>query len=87
MILKKEVTEADSFFPLDAAFFIIGGFRYLPVFNSERIFYQIDSNWLIRGLKGTDMQSVRIPKNKMTIRRLLIRNLEDVYNGFYKKYN
>jgi hypothetical protein len=86
MILKNEVSLADSFFPLDAVFYIVGGLRNLPLINSKRIYYKIDSNWLIRGLKGTNMQRVSIPKNKMTIKKLLIKNLEDVLSVFNENH-
>jgi hypothetical protein len=79
-ILNKEVKAADSWFQPKTAFFIIGKYKNLPV-SHERTCYQIDSNWLIKALKGSDIEGKKVMS--ITREKLLINNLEGVLEYVY----
>lgn len=71
-ILNKEVKVADSWFPDNTKFFVIGSIGNLPI-NSDRICYEINSNWIMRGLKGYDIYGkldLKIPKDQVLINNL-----------------
>ena len=57
-ILHKEVQSADRWFPDKTAFFVVGGSKSLPI-TSGRAWFEINSNWLIRGLNGRNLAGQR----------------------------
>ena len=81
-ILHKEVQAADEWFKLKTSFFVMGDHRSLPI-SENRICYQIESKWLIRGLKGYDMEGKKVKKEVMSIKEILVKNLEDAYEILY----
>lgn len=72
-ILRKEVEIADQWFPQRTAFFVLGKIRSLPI-SSSRSCYEINSNWLMRGIKGRDLNGKRV--EKLSIKEVLINNLK-----------
>lgn len=84
IILYNEVKVADSWFPPNIAFFILGKHKNLPI-RSNRTCYQIDSNWLNKGVRGYNLAGVldmKIPKEEV-----LINNLKGVLEYVYKTKN
>lgn len=53
-ILHNEVKIADRWFPPETVFFVVGGLRNLPI-KSERVCYEINSTWVMRGLQGYNL--------------------------------
>jgi len=81
-ILNREVKIADRWFPPKTDFFVIGSFKKLPI-SRNRIRYQIDSNWIIKGIKGANLKGVvdkSVPKEKV-----LINNLQGVLDHVYEE--
>ena len=79
-ILKEEVRVADNWFPAETAFFIVGGRRHLSI-SSQRLCYEINSNWLMRGLMGHNLARVKdmgVPKEQV-----LINNLKEVLENVH----
>jgi len=84
IILNNEVKAADSLFPTKTAFFVIGKHKNLPI-NSNRTCYQIDSNWINKGVRGYNLAGVldmKIPKEEV-----LINNLKGVLEYVYSEKN
>ncbi|MGV7224932.1 MAG: hypothetical protein ACQ9MH_25875 [Nitrospinales bacterium] len=77
-ILQNEVKVADSWFPYQTAFFITGGYKNLPVSN-RRTCFEFNSSWLMRGLKGYDMERKKVKKEEMDTKELLTHNLRKIY--------
>lgn len=74
--LVREIGLADATFPLSAHFFLLGS-GYGAVLREGRKIHEIRSGWLIRGLKGYDMQHVA--RKEISRRELLCQNLEFLY--------
>jgi hypothetical protein len=53
-IMLNEVEIADSWFLPKTSFFIVGSHRWFHLSN-ERIYFEINTNWLMRALKGRDL--------------------------------
>jgi hypothetical protein len=70
-IFQNEVQKADRWFPKSSAFFILGNPRNLNL-TSGRTCYEINSTWLIRGLRGygLDRNLLNIPKREVLIHNL-----------------
>jgi len=83
-ILNKEVKAADSWFPPKTAFFVIGKFKNLPI-SSNRVCYQIDSQWINRGIRGHNL--ARVMDKKIPKEEVLINNLKGVLEYVYSKKN
>jgi len=79
-ILSKEVKAADSWFPPETTFFVIGNFKNLPI-SSNRVCYQIDSNWINRGIRGSNL--ARVVDNKIPKEEVLINNLKGMLEYVY----
>jgi len=54
-IVHREVKKADDWFPQNTTFFILGKAHGLPI-NKKRRVHEIDSTWIMRGLKGRDLK-------------------------------
>lgn len=83
-ILYKEVKIADSLFPAKTAFFVVGGSRALPV-TGRRDYYEINANWLMRGLRGRSLAGRM--DNRLTIAQLLTKNLKEVLKNVHPATN
>lgn len=81
-ILNREIKIADSWFPLKTAFFVIGNFKKLPI-SRNRICYQIDSNWISKGIRGVNLKG--IVDKSVPIEKVLINNLEGVIDHVYEE--
>lgn len=71
-ILKREVQVADEWFPAKTSFFVVGGRQHFSV-SIQRRYYELNSQWLIRGLKGYNLAHVkdeRIPREKVLTNNL-----------------
>ena len=53
-ILLKGGKSADSWFPPETAFFVVGSPRWLGL-SKERTCFEINTDWLMRALKGRDL--------------------------------
>ncbi|HEX9901434.1 MAG TPA: hypothetical protein VGB72_01085 [Acidobacteriota bacterium] len=73
-ILNEEFKSADRWFPKSTSFFIIGGTTWLSV-PSKRSCFDISSNWLIRGIKGRNLNGNKVENRSK--RDVLISNLKD----------
>lgn len=73
--LEAEVQMADQWFSKETSFVFVGGRRKLPV-SKMRIHHEINSSWLIRGLKGYSVKRKR--DKSMSKREILINNLKTV---------
>lgn len=83
-ILNKEVKAADSWFPPKTAFFVVGKFKKLPI-SSNRVCYQIDSNWINKGVRGVNLKGV--VDMEISKEEVLMNNLKGVLEYVYKKNN
>jgi len=77
-IVSREARIADEWFLPETAFFQIGDACQLP-FSENRSWYQINSRWLLLGLKGRDLDNR--PATEMSRRDLLMRNLKGAFNS------
>lgn len=83
-ILKNEVNEADRLFPKYTAFFVVGGCSYLPSLSSQRTCYQINSNWIMKGLRGCDLKGNIVKKYSKNEKNLvLMHNLKETLKNVY----
>lgn len=74
-VLAREARIADRWFPKSASFFILGS-KSLVRLKASRKTYEINERWLLRGLRGRDMQRNFVPE--LTIPELLCSNLKEV---------
>jgi hypothetical protein len=79
-ILHKEVQSADRWFPESTAFFVIGGSKSLPI-TSGRTCFEINSNWLIKGLRGRNL--ARQKEEKLSTGEILAKNLKEVLENVH----
>lgn len=79
-ILREEVEKADRWFPAETAFFVVGGRRLLSI-TSGRTCYEINSNWLMRGLMGHNL--ARKKEDSLKKDEVLIRNLKEVLENVH----
>lgn len=79
-ILTKEVQVADNWFPAETVFFFVGGRGHLS-FSFSHKHYEINSTWLIRGLKGYNL--VGIQDMNLGKDQVLINNLKEVLQDVY----
>lgn len=79
-ILNNEVRVADSWFSPETAFFVVGSRRHLPI-SSKRTCFEINSNWLMRALKGRNMANR--PEPNLTKGELLAQNLKEVLENVH----
>jgi len=78
-ILQIEIKKADKFFPDQTAFFILGGYANLPILSKNRIIYQINSNWIMKGIRGRDLNGNIIKECTINQQKeLLIYDLKEV---------
>jgi len=77
-LLHKEVRIADRWFPPESAFFVVGGTKDLPI-DSERKCFEINSTWLMRGLRGHNLQ--RQKERNLTIGEVLTLNLKETLDN------
>jgi hypothetical protein len=75
VVLHNEVRAADKWLPRKTAVFVVGGSRHLPI-SRERHRFEINSNWLIRGLRGRNL--ARHKEDRLSIGEILAKNLEEV---------
>ena len=75
-LLRREILIADRLFPLTTEFFLLGAGYGTPIQEGRRV-HEIHTGWLVRALKGRDMKE--IPRPHLSRRRLLSRNLRDLY--------
>lgn len=79
-ILRKEVQIADEWFPAGTSFFVVGGRHHFSV-SIQRRCYELNSQWLMRGLKGYNLARLKdrdIPREKV-----LINNLKEVLENVH----
>jgi len=74
-ILRKEIVQAESWFPETSSFFIIGGKRDLP-FSDSRKCYVTNSNWFFRGKNRKNLKREIV--DGMSKQEILIQNLKEV---------
>jgi hypothetical protein len=83
-ILRDEVDQAQNWFPEKTAFFFVGGMGHLRGIDfADRVCYQFNSSWLIRGLRGHDMARRKVAVDEKCRGRLLRDNLEEVLRHVY----
>jgi hypothetical protein len=77
-IFQNEVRIADDWFQDDTAFFVTGGLKELSV-KSRRICYEINSKWIVRGVRGYNLAN----KKDMRFMReeVLKNNLKESYDS------
>jgi len=74
-ILLNEVQIADSWFPPETAFFVVGSPRWLGL-SKERTCFEINTNWLMRAIKGRNLAGQE--ESALTRGELLEHNLNGV---------
>jgi len=74
-ILKNEVQIADAWFPKETSFFIVGGTHILPPLSNNRACFEINSNWIMKGVLGQDLSGNR---SELSKEELLKKNLKEV---------
>ena len=74
IILHEEVREADRSLPAETAFFVVGGTKDLPICSKRKCF-EINSNWLMRGIRGHNLK--RRKEDNLEIPEVLTQNLKD----------
>lgn len=78
-ILQAEVRQAHDWFPPGTAFFFVGGMGRLHGIDfGDRLCYQFNSSWLIRGLSGRGMARQKISIEDKSTQQLLEDNLREV---------
>ena len=80
IILYDEVRIANAWFSPETAFFVVGRYQDLPLSN-ERTYFEINSAWLLRGLKGRNLANQ--PEPTLKIDELLKQNLEEALDDIY----
>ncbi len=80
-LLYSEVKAADSFFPQETKFFIVGRISAVTT-TDNHIYYEINTNWLMRSLKGRDLARQKVA---MSVSRgeLLSTNLKETLENVY----
>ncbi len=76
-ILKNEILTADAWFPKETSFFIVGGTHILPPLTNKRACFEINSNWIMKGILGCDLSG---KKSELSKEELLKKNLKEVLN-------
>jgi len=74
LILAEEVQIADKWFSAETMFFIVGSRRKIPPLKG-RAYFEINSNWMMKALKGHNLS--RKPEPTLSIKEMLIKNLEE----------
>ena len=77
-IFQNEVRIADEWFQDDTAFFVSGGLKGLPV-KKKRICYEINSKWIVRGVRGYNLTNIK--DMKLTRPEVLRNNLKEAYDN------
>ena len=78
-ILLNEVQIADSWFPPETVFFVVGSPRWLRLSNGRPCF-EINTNWLMRAIKGRDLAG---RESALKRRELLAHNLNEVLENVH----
>lgn len=82
-MVAEEVRAADGWFPARSAFFFVGGRRGLEVSPGRRT-YEVNSRWLMLGLRGRDLRNRPVPE--MARREVLTANLREVVSRLRPSY-
>lgn len=77
-ILREEILAADRWFPDHAAFFLLGSRHWLET-SSSRKCYEINSTWLMRGLRGYNLE--RVKDMSMSREEVLVGNLRELFEN------
>ena len=78
--LLNEVKIADSWFPPETSFFIVGSPQWLRLSNGRKCF-GINTNWLMRAIKGRNLAGQKEPA--LTRGELLAHNLSEVMKNVF----